>query len=249
VASDVSPEFTQARLAHMDMVWAYMTTYYGKAPDPVDFFYSPDTNLMVNRVSPLTQYNLPVPLDADPANPSRNVEILWRNPGAGNDMEFARTLGKDASRQQHEFAELFLGGLAVGADTWGWLSEGLALYFDATTFTSSTGYGTTTLRPEVVASFRNVAINRPADFVPLGTLVTLGYQDLVNNPNAAYAGSGVFVLYLIQTYPTLVPNLLTGIRTGAITTQAGVNAYVEAQTGKNFAQLDVDYRTFGLGLQ
>jgi hypothetical protein len=253
-ASDISTAFTGTQQPMLDRVNAAVTARMPDPGTPLDFYYTSDAALLKThaaRIAGLTaQQTAEVTNLVQYFDGSRVASFAYIEPNTSPQ----RMALHDVAESSFD-STVLRGTPNIDPRIFGWLREGLGLWFESGSFDASGAFSVTQLRPELLAQFKSGYSEQTA---AVGVLKTMNYDQLIGT--LAYPSSMVLVHYLKTMHAAKLVQLLDELAAGGAiaaangggswpVTQAGLMARVVQLTGMGTeAALTTAYSNFGLNL-
>lgn len=255
IYSDLSQAYTDTTAARQSEAMKSMAAFYSGTSDPLDFFYTTDKALLLNHAARIAGFSAAdiaavVNIVQFPYDTNRVATFVYLE-SAADTVAVPVLLHENGEYTLDKLVKAGSTGAFTDSFTFGWLREGLGLYWESGTFDAA-GAFTPAVKPkaDILSSFK-------ASFsqATLETLKVKTYNEITGT--AAFAASGVLVTYLQNIYPEKFKQLISEVAAnGTISaangggtfpmTGVGVMARLCTLIGIPQSQLENDYQTWGL---
>ena len=222
VASDVTQPWSDAQGARLKAILARMASFYPVRPAPLDFLFTTDRAVLTRHAGRLAGLGAAgiaaisnVVQVADPDGNGRIATFFFVDPA---DDSSALTTMLHESGEFALDASLQRSPALPDATPFGWLREGLGLYWESGTIDAAGAFAWSRPTTRIVRAFRaNHATSAASSDVT--TLKTKTYDQVVGTDPAArttaYAASGMLASFLQVRYPAQLKALVAEAATGA----------------------------------
>jgi len=160
----------------------------------------------------------------------------------------------DFGTQQHEISHTFIQTIYPAGEDYVWIKEGTGMYWESGSFDGAGALIVDRPIPYLTVSFRRW--HDAGRQIPLSTLLYYRRADFYGypEPTLVYSEAGMFIFYLMKTYPGVMNDLFVAFKGGSpapyvpglIATNDQLIAFVTARTGQSLAQLDAAYTAYAL---
>jgi uncharacterized protein YjdB len=239
VYSDISPEFSQEHVQHLDKVWKYFSSVFARSPGSyTTMYYTDDLYGLYQRIFAYC------PSVVIPG--ARNTTTCYDWTDRVYIWYVVPYIKPDFGTQLHEISHTFVYATYAGAETNVWFKEGTGMYFESGAFDDAGRLRITTPLPYIRDNFARW--RQQNALIPLQQLVTMtrdqfyGYPE----PTKTYSQAGMFIFYLVTQQANTWAELLQRLNDQTITTNTQLLDFITTSTGLSTAQLETAYLQYAL---
>jgi hypothetical protein len=255
--STISQAFSDLQQLRMSEVTAEQAKFFPKAADPMDYYFTNDNDMLTRHVARL--------LNLSPEATASITNLLQFTDDDGRVQTYFYIGPTDSplNAMLHDFGETSLDASVRNvvltipdAARFGWLQEGMGLYWESGSFDASDKYVWSKLRSDIVVSYKANFAADPST-ADVSVLEPKAYSEISGTPS--FASSAVLVTFLMTEHLIAIKQLVAEMAAGGIyetgtfpMTGAGImDRLLVLLTPAGIstrAQLTNAYSLFGLGL-